>query len=293
MRRFARFHSISLVSYFTILIVVMMITTNPVLQVISFCSSLICFVVTNHNKNVIKEIIYYFVLFVLTSITNPLFSHNGKTPLFFMNANPVTLEAVLKGISIATTLISVILWLNFCGNVLTSEKILQLFGRFSPKLSLIFSMTLQFIPTFRRKFNQTEDSLKSLGIFSCESRFDRVRLKLRVFGSVLMNFAENSVEISDSMNARGYGLKGRTSYNVKKFNKGDCFILLYSFAVLVGFLVNELNGKLIFEYYPSVSYFYIDFGIILLYVSYFILCFLPIYIEILENVKWKFLVSKI
>ena len=41
---------------------------------------------------------FYVPLFLLVAVTNPLFSHNGVTPLFFLNGNPVTLEALLYGV---------------------------------------------------------------------------------------------------------------------------------------------------------------------------------------------------
>ena len=34
---------------------------------------------------------FYLFMFFLVAVTNPLFSHNGVTPLFFLNGNPVTL----------------------------------------------------------------------------------------------------------------------------------------------------------------------------------------------------------
>lgn len=293
MNRFSKLHSISLVSYFTVIVLVLMISSNPILQGIALITSIVYHIFLNSKKTLFYNLTYYAILFVLIAVTNPLFSHNGKTPLFFMNSNPITLEAILKGVSISAMLISTILWLSFCSKVLTSEKILQFFGRFSPKLALVFSMTLNFVPNFKRKFANTEESLRNLGIFSCESRFDRLRLKIATGASVLMNFAEISVEMSDSMNSRGYGLKGRTTFSKKKFGKFDWFIFLYSFAVFIYILTLEFCGKIGFEFYPTVSYIYIDFSVLIAFCGFGILCLLPIVLEILEGIKWKFLLSKI
>ncbi len=293
MNRFSKLHSISLVSYFTVIVLVLMISSNPILQGIALITSILYYVFLNSKKTLFYNLTYYAILFVLIAVTNPLFSHNGKTPLFFMNSNPITLEAILKGVSISTMLISTILWLSFCSKVLTSEKILQFFGRFSPKLALVFSMTLNFVPNFKRKFVNTEESLLTLGIFSCESRFDRLRLKIATGASVLMNFAEISVEMSDSMNSRGYGLKGRTTFSKKKFGIFDWFIFLYSFVFFIYILTLEFCGKIAFEFYPTVSYIYMDFSVLIAFCGFGILCLLPIVLEILEGIKWKFLLSKI
>ena len=50
------------------------------------------------KKAILSDMGFYLPLFLLVAVTNPLFSHNGVTPLFFMNGNPVTLEAVVYGV---------------------------------------------------------------------------------------------------------------------------------------------------------------------------------------------------
>lgn len=79
---------------------------------------------------------FYVPLFLMVAVTNPLFSHNGVTPLFFLNGNPVTLEAFIYGIAIAVMVIAIIMWCKCCSEVMTSDKLLYLFGRVIPKLSL-------------------------------------------------------------------------------------------------------------------------------------------------------------
>lgn len=293
MNIFSKLNSIALVSYFLTIIIVIMFCSDPILQIIAIISGGIYLTWLKNGKGFLSDFIFYIILFILIAITNPLFSHNGKTPLFFMNSNPVTLEALLKGLSIATSLVGACFWFGCCSKIFTSEKILQLIGNISPKLALVFSMTLHFIPSLKYQFSKTENSQKSLGIFSCESRFDRLKLKLSTLASVMMFSAENSVEISDSMNARGLGLKGRTSYNYKKITFSESLIFLYSLLVLSEILVFEFFEIIAFDYYPSVSNININFLSLTAYFSFGFLCFLPIILEIVECVRWKFFVSKI
>lgn len=293
MNSFNKIHPFSMVSYFTTIIVVLMIFSHPILQVSALVSGGCYISYLNKCKNFISDVFFYIILFLLIAVTNPLFSHNGKTPLFFMNSNPVTLEAILKGCSISAMIIAVILWFGCMSKIFTSEKFLQLFGKLSPKLSLVLSMALNLVPTLIRKFKKIEESQKALGIYSCESRFDRLRLKLSTFISVAMFQSENSVEMSDSMTARGYGLKGRTTYQKVKFATLDCFIFLYSILTLVYLIWLEINGKIAFDYYPGVSELSIDIYSLVGFLCFAFLCFLPIFVEITENLKWKFLVSKV
>lgn len=89
-------------------------------------------------------------MFLLVAVTNPLFSHNGVTPLFYLNGNPVTLEAFVYGAAIAVMVVGVMLWCRCYSAVMTSDKFLYLFGRAIPKLALVLSMALRFIPMFKR-----------------------------------------------------------------------------------------------------------------------------------------------
>lgn len=55
------------------------------------------------------------------------------TPLFFLNGNAVTLEAILYGLDIAVMLVAVMYWFKCYNHIMTSEKVLFLFGRAIPK----------------------------------------------------------------------------------------------------------------------------------------------------------------
>lgn len=293
MSKFENVNSIALVSYFFTIVMTLMICTDPVLQGLALISGACYLTFLKKGKDFHKDFLFYIILFILIAITNPLFSHNGKTPLFFMNSNPVTLEAFLKGFSIAASLVSTVLWLGGVSHIITSEKILQFLGNLSPKLALVFSMALHFVPNLKNQFSKTEQSQRALGIFSCESRFDRLKLKLSTLASVMMFSAETSVETSDSMNARGYGIGHRTSFNRKKLTAFDCLIFLYSISVLIEILMLEFSGKITVEFYPSVSYSCINLVNIIAYVTFGILCFLPIIFEIIGSLRWKYFVSKI
>lgn len=85
----------------------------------------------------------------MIAVINPLFSHNGVTPLFFLNGNPVTLEAVLYGLDIAVMLVAVLYWFKGYNHVMTSDKFLFLFGRAIPRLALVLSTALRFVPLLK------------------------------------------------------------------------------------------------------------------------------------------------
>lgn len=107
-------------------------------------------------------------------MVNPLFVHNGETILFFMNDNPITLEAFFYGMIVAVMIIAVMFWCKNYNEIMTSDKFIYLFGKVTPRLSLVLSMALRFIPLFRRQIGAISKTQKAMGLYSTESRTDRV-----------------------------------------------------------------------------------------------------------------------
>ena len=58
--------------------------------------------------------------------------------MFFMNDNPVTLEAVCYGFAVGVMIMSVFYWFKCFNAVMSSDKFIYLFGRVIPKLALPF-----------------------------------------------------------------------------------------------------------------------------------------------------------
>ena len=229
----------------------------------------------------------------MVAVTNPLFSHNGVTPLFFLNGNPVTLEAFIYGAAIAVTVIGVMLWCKCYGAIMTSDKFLYLFGKAIPKLSLILSMALRFIPLFKRQMKRVSRAQKAMGLYSSKSYTDRIKSALRVFTAMISWSLENSIETADSMKARGYGIKGRSSFSLFRFHVNDGALLAVCAVLLCVTLAGAALSRLDFYYYPRISEIPLTPFAVFDYISFGILSFCPFIIEVKEALIWKYYVSKI
>lgn len=115
----------------------------------------------------------------MVAVTNPLFSHNGVTPLFFLNGNPVTLEAFAYGAAIAVAVIGVMLWCKCMGEIMSSDKFLWLFGRPFPKISLVLSAALRFIPLFVRQSKEVSRAQKARGFILQKAMLIKLKLRFR------------------------------------------------------------------------------------------------------------------
>ena len=164
---------------------------------------------------------------VLMTAVNAFFTHNGATPLFYLGGNAVTREAVIFGLAASFVLVTVIIWFTTFNIIMTSEKVLYLFGRAAPVLGLTLSMAFRFFPLLRARFEQIRTGQKCLGR---DDRTKGLATRMRLYGkelSILLSWSlESSLETSDSMSARGYGLKGRTSYHLFRFTGCDAAVLV-------------------------------------------------------------------
>lgn len=293
MKAFEGYHPVILFVYFIAMIFITMFTTHPILLGISFACSLAFCGILLGIKKLLSSLAYSIPMLLIIAVTNPLFSHNGETILFFLNDNPVTLEAILYGLDISAMIISVFYWFKCYHAVMTSDKFIYLFGRVIPKLSLLLSMVLNFVPKFKQHFKEIDQSQKALGIYASNSYVDKVRSKIRVLSILVTWSLENSVETADSMRARGYGLKGRSSYSIFRWSVRDTVmaVIVFGLTAAVCFLMSL--GYSDYWFYPAFKAFDWSISAIALYIFLFAVMFLSTLTEIKENLAWRYLRSKI
>jgi energy-coupling factor transport system permease protein len=288
-----RLHPAVWMTYYLLVLAVAMFYWNPLLQSFALLGGMLYFAAIAGGRAFLSEFSFTLPLAVLVAITNPLFSHAGATPLFFMNGNPVTLEAVLYGILLAGMILSVLYWCKCLSMVMTTDRLLTLFGGFLPKLALTFSMTLRFFPRLFRQMKAMEAAGKTSGLLAGDSFFDRLRGRMKMLPALIGWSLERAMETSASMKARGYGLPGRTNA-VKRSMRGEDILFLAVVLLLGGLtLLSGILGGLNFWFYPRISPLPTG-GISLMgYSSYGLLCFLPVFLEWKEWYQWHLLRKKI
>lgn len=190
------------------------------------------------------------ILFFAVGIL-PLFSHNGVTPLFYINDMPVTLETICYGVVMSGLLVAIGQWFQIWNVWIDSERFLYLFGRISPTLALLVSMVLRFIPMMLRRFRHIQDIQKGMGYTSEDMTIaDRCRL----FGkelSILVSWSlEHSMDTSMSMEGRGYGTCKRTSFHRFYWKIEDVVMLIVEIVLFLIVIGAFLQGKYKTYYFP-------------------------------------------
>ena len=265
---------------------------NPVILAISLLGALLFFLARNPDARLSTHL-PYLLLLILSALINPLFNHNGATVLFVLNDNPITLEAIYYGAAMGVMILAVLYWFRSFQQIMTSDKLLYVFGSALPKLTLILSIALRYIPLLRKQARRVRDAQKALGLFREENLLDRLRGELRIF-SVLVSWAlENGIITADSMCARGYGVGRRTRFALFRFHLRDG--LLCAGCLLLGgcTIVGIACGALSCSFYPHfVSPAPSALGCVAC-IAYAILAFFPVLLEVEERIRWKSLRLKI
>lgn len=273
-------------------IMITMFINNPVIFVLSIAGAVSFFIIQSKN-HFFKELLLYMALFIAITIANPLFTHNGRTILFFLNGMAITYEAIIYGVFIAIMMIAVLYWFKCFTKIMTSDKMLYLFGRAIPKLSVILSMVIRFLPLFRKQIIKVSKSQTAMGLYSNGNYIDNTKGAMRVFSIMVTWSLENAIETADSMRARGYGFKGRTQFSIFRFRLQDALLLIISILLAAFTMTGIISGATDYSYYPVLSDISISIKAFVAYIAYGILAFIPFIIEAKENIKWTFYKSKI
>lgn len=291
MQNFENLNPITVSVYFLTVMGISMFCMNPILLCFSLFGSILFFLFRNGRKH-IKSHFGFLFLFLIMAIINPLFSHNGATVLFVINDSPITLEALLYGFVAAAMILAVLYWFRSFTQVMTSDKLLYVFGKLSPKLSLILSMGLRYVPLFNRQTKKINATQTALGLYKEDNIIDRVKGGTRVF-SVLLTWAlENGIITADSMAARGYGIGKRTHFSVFRFRIADVILLLLTLTLGIVTCVSLGTNALDITFYPKIKISALTPVSVLGLTAYGILTMLPIIVELTEKIKWNYLKSK-
>lgn len=294
MLEFSKLNPWIILIYYITVIFLTMFFNNLVLVFISFGLSLFMAIKTITWFKFKKGIWLYLIMFILIVIINPIFVHQGATTLFYINGDPYTLEAILYGFVFGFILLSLILWFNSFNVIMTSDKIIYLFSKFVPTIGLIISMILRFIPRFQKHLTEIMafSNLNNKGS-NKSSLLDKGRSSTKTFSILLTWTFENSLDVANSMKAKGYGLKGRTSFHLFKFEKRDIIFLLFLLSLLGLNIFNYYFIDYYFYYYPEVAPIKTNLLAIVGYFIYLLLLALPLIFEFREDLKWRYLKSKI
>ena len=291
MRPLGDCNPIVLLVHVTAVTAVAMFSMNPVLLGLAWLGSLLWYL--RQEENGLRFHLFSISMIIMSILVNPIISHNGMTVLFVINDLPVTLESIAYGAGAGVMLSCVLYWFASFSRLMTSDKLLYLFGSLSPKLALIMSMAIRYVPLFAQQTHRVAQAQKAMGLAKEDTIPDRIKGGGRIL-SVMVTWAlENGIITADSMTARGYGIGRRTFFSLYRFRKSDAVQLLLALA-LVGVTAAGIATDTVYTaYYPALGKIPLEPKALICYGTYALLSFLPVMLEIKEEWMWRSLQSKV
>lgn len=292
-RGFASYHPLSLMAFFAAAIVLCIVVQDLLFQLAGLGAAL-CLYLSIKRARGIKLVGGLLIAGALIAALNPLFSTTGSVVLFEIVGHPYTLESLAYGVSTALMFVTMILWFASLSRLLDAERLSYLLGGFAPSLTLVLSMLMRLIPSFRRKAENIADARACIGKSVAGGPLgQRVQEGASTLSTLTRWTLEDSVVMADSMRSRGYGLAKRSSYARYSFGVRDVALLSWLVALLACVIAGCAAGMISSD--PLAFGTTLGFGFLgwLTLVAFTMFLMTPFVLNVIEELSWHLSVSRI
>lgn len=281
---FDRLHPAVAFGYFAGALVLCMAAFQPVFIALSLAGALAWGCALDGPRRTALSLRWQLPLVAIVALLNPLFSASGSTELIRIGASAVYLESLVYGACMGMMLVAAMRWFANAGAVLTSDKVMTLFGNVAPVVALVLSMAMRLVPRFVRRGGEIDAVRAAAERTAPRGARERLGARARLM-SVLMGWSmEDSLETADAMRARGWGIAARrTTYARARFRARDALALAIAcaLALLSGALAAIACAQ--FTFYPRLSALVAWWG----YVPYAVFLLAPLAGALVEEARWK------
>ncbi len=217
------------------------------------------------------------------------FSHFGVTALGKnMIGNAMTLESLIYGLVLGAMAAGACIWMACVHAVFTTDKVVYLFGRLSPRLSLFLAILLRMVPRIKLQARKLNTARQGIGRgVNQGSLGKRVANAVRIFSILVTWSIEALTTASESMQSRGSTLRGRTAFSIYRFDNRDRAYVVTLFAAMTVLLMGLLlrQGDISYDPYlrinpiTALSFFF--------YGGYAVLCLMPLALDLWTESRFR------
>ena len=274
--------------YFAAVIFGMLAFQHPVFLAISF----LCAFSYSLKRNGTKALVFNLCLIPCIAVFALYYSslhHFGMTVLRqnFIGNN-MTVESLVYGIVLGVSLAGVMIWMSCVYSVFSSDKVVYLFGKASPRLSLFLAILLRMVPRIKGEAQRIHTARKGLGKgIDQGSLWQRFKNGIRIFSMLISWTIGSLATMSDSMRSRGSVLRGRTAFSIYRFDNRDRAYVITLFTCLTLTVMAILLGLIDMVYDPLIIWEPILETDILFCIGYAVLCLMPLILELWTDYRFS------
>lgn len=275
--------------YFSAVIAGMILFNHPIFLLISF----VCGFLYSIKRNGWKAFVFNTILIPLIAafaLYYSNFNHFGVTVLRQnMIGNNMTVESLVYGFALGVTAAGVLMWFSCIYSVFTTDKVVYLFGKVSPRLSLFLAILLRMVPRIKREAKKINTAQRGIGRGANQGNvFQRLRNSIRIL-SILITWTIDSLTLaSESMRSRGSSLRGRKAFSIYRFDNRDRAYVIGLFVCLTLTMMAVMLKQTDIFYDPRIIMTPITAVSYLFYTGYALLCLMPLGLEVWTQYRfWK------
>ena len=260
---------------------------NPVFIAISY----LCAFAYSVKRNAKKALLFNLCLlpFVLIfTLYYSSYTHFGLTVVQknFIGNN-LTVESFVYGLTIGIRVLSVVAWCESLFNVFSSDKVVYLFGRVSPLLSLFLTIILRLVPRLKLEAKKINLAQKGIGKGTNQGNIlTRIRNCIRVFSMLITWMIGALIQSSNSMRSRGSKLRGRTAFSIYRFDNRDRAFVIALFCGVTLTAMGVILDIVKIYYDPVIILKPFDLLSVIIAIGYAFLCLMPLGLELWTEYKF-------
>ncbi len=202
--------------------------------------------------------------------------------------NNMTLESFVYGLVIGLRSATLCMWLEAMFRVVSSDKVVYLFGKVSPLLSLFLTILLRLIPRIGQEARRINLAQKGIGRGSNQGNIVQRLINCLLIFSMLITWMIFALALeSDSMRSRGSLLRHRTAFSIYRFDNRDRAFVIGLFFCITLTIMGIILGATDMWYNPRILWNHLDGLEILTAMDYLTLCLMPMGLELWTEYRFR------
>ena len=282
---FERCHPAVNLIYFAAVIIGTITFQHPVFLAVS----LVCGFAYSVKRNGWKAVVFNLCLLPLAAafaLYYSSYNHFGVTVLRqnFIGNN-MTVESLVYGLVLGFTIAGVCIWMSCVYAVFSTDKVVYLFGRVSPRLSLFLAILLRMIPRLKKEAKKINMAQRGIGRGVDQGNlWQRLCNGVRIFSMLITWTIESMATASESMQSRGSTLRGRTAFSIYRFDNRDRAYVIALFTCLTVTMMAVILKQTDMVYDPRIIWKPIN---PVFCIGYAVLCLMPLGLELWTEYRFE------
>jgi energy-coupling factor transport system permease protein len=231
-----------------------LLTNNPVYRCILLLAAA-NFLVVAAPRSIRRLGTGLLVAALFAVVLNSLLAHVGthvyaELPAWLpLVGGPLTIESSVYGVDIATGVVAAVLAAASLSLAADPSELIDALPSWLERTGAALAASLNFVPAIGRTFTAVSDAQRMRGW-----RPRSLTGWNEVLVPVMLTAIEDSVQLAEAMEARGYGAMRRSHYPRAAWGERDTAVVAGSALALVGLMLARISGSVGDWYpYPSLS----------------------------------------